>query len=213
MSSLTAVDAFTRERPRRALMLAAILTLAGWISATSAQAAPTWLSPATRAASSSAQTDAAIDRNGNVLVVWRQFDGSNQVIKSAYRRAGGGFAGAQTLSVAGQNADTPHVEFDASGNAIVVWHRFNGANNVVQLRRMAAGGSFGAVEDVTGSTVELDVSAGRHQRQRYGGDRLAHGRNRQRRRYARRAAATARARRCGLRPQTCRCPPRRLTWR
>ena len=152
------------RRPARAALLVLTLLVVGLTGATSAQAAPTWLSPTTRASTSSSQADAAIDNRGNVLVVWTQSNGANNVIKASFRPTGGSYGTPLTLSAAGQNADSPHVEFDGAGNAFVVWHRFNGTNNVVQLRRKPAGGSFGAVEDLTASSVnstypQIDASS------------------------------------------------------
>ncbi len=133
---------------------AVALALMLWlVAAGTAQAAPTWLAPTTRAATDATQPDADVDANGNAIVVWRQFIGGNQVIRAAYRPAGGTFGAPVTLSEGGQNADTPHVDFDGNGNAIAVWHRFNGTSNIVQLRRRAAGGGFGPVEDLTASGV------------------------------------------------------------
>jgi hypothetical protein len=123
------------------------------VAAGTAQAAPTWLAPTTRAATDADQPDADFDSRGNAIVVWRQLSGGNRVIRAAYRPAGGSFGAPATLSAGGQNADTPHVDFDGQGNAIVVWHRFNGTTNIVQLRRRAAGGGFGPVQDLTANGV------------------------------------------------------------
>ena len=66
------------------------------------------------------------------------------------RRAADGTLGAvQDLSAAGGDAGAPEVAVDAGGNAHFVWHRFNGTAHVVQARRRAAGGTLGAVQDLS----------------------------------------------------------------
>src|SRR4051794_14456510 len=54
------------------------------------------------------------------------------------------FAAPVDLSALGQNADLAQVAFDASGNALAVWSRFNGANYIVQSSYRPAGGTFAA---------------------------------------------------------------------
>jgi hypothetical protein len=129
---------------------AATLTLMVWLMAVgSAQAAPTWLAPTTRSATGADQPDADFDAKGNAVVVWRQLSEGNQVIRAAYRPAGGSFGAAVDLSLGGQNADAPHVDFDGNGNAMFVWYRFNGTSNIIQFRRRAASGVLGPIENLT----------------------------------------------------------------
>jgi hypothetical protein len=74
----------------------------------------------------------AFDPSGNALAVWARSDGSNDIVQSSFRPAGGAFAAPTDLSAAGQSAFTPQVAFDGSGNALAVWSRFNGSNFIVQ---------------------------------------------------------------------------------
>jgi len=76
----------------------------------------------------------AMDNNGNAIIVWYQYDGANgQIFKSEYR------AGAWThpsgitdnISPDGQNATDPQVAKDNNGNAIIVWHQYDGANGQI----------------------------------------------------------------------------------
>ena len=55
----------------------------------------------------------------------------------------------QDLSAAGQHAYDPQVAVDGQGNAIAVWQRSDGTNTIVQAAVRAAGGSFGAPQDVS----------------------------------------------------------------
>jgi hypothetical protein len=53
------------------------------------------------------------------------------------------------VSVAGQDAYEPNVAEDASGNSLIVWTRFDGANLRVQARFRSAAGVWGATQTVS----------------------------------------------------------------
>jgi len=108
--------------------------------------APQDLSAAGQSASFS---EVAVDGRGNAIAVWRRFDGTNTIVQAAVRAAGGSFGAPQDLSAAGQKAGFPEVAVDGQGNAIAVWQRFDGTNFIVQASVRAAGGSFGAPQDVS----------------------------------------------------------------
>ncbi|MGH2962548.1 MAG: hypothetical protein ACRDL3_10215 [Solirubrobacterales bacterium] len=80
------------------------------------------------------QPQVALDPAGNALVVWLQNDGANRRVQARYRPGGGSFGPVQNLSAAGGDADAPQVDFDAAGNALVVWQRYDGADDRVQAR-------------------------------------------------------------------------------
>jgi len=63
----------------------------------------------------------------------------------------------QDLSAAGQDAYDPQVAFDGQGNAIAVWSRSNGTNFIVQAAVRAAGGSFGAAQDLSAAGQDAHV--------------------------------------------------------
>jgi PKD domain len=91
----------------------------------------------------------ALDAHGAAIAVWDGWDGANIRIQEAYRPAGGAFAPPQFLSQAGDNADTPQVAFDATGDALAVW-RFDGSPaSTVQAAYRQAGGEFGAPQTVS----------------------------------------------------------------
>jgi hypothetical protein len=93
----------------------------------------------------------AFDASGNALVVWERSNGTNEVVQSAFRPAGGAFAGSVDLSTSGQNASDPQVAFDASGNALAVWEHPAGTGDLVQAAFRPAGGAFAASVDVSAS--------------------------------------------------------------
>jgi hypothetical protein len=93
----------------------------------------------------------AFDASGNALVVWERSNGTNEVVQSAFRPAGGAFAASVDLSTSGQNASDPQVAFDASGNALAVWEHPAGTGDLVQAAFRPAGGAFAASVDVSAS--------------------------------------------------------------
>src|SRR5436190_23628568 len=60
------------------------------------------------------------------------------------------------VSTTGQDAIVPQVAMDAAGDAMAVWRRSNGANNIVQAAVRPAGGSFGAAIDVSATGQDAD---------------------------------------------------------
>jgi hypothetical protein len=93
--------------------------------------------------------DIALDRNGNAVVAWSRYDGSNYRIQARRRTASGSLSAVKTLSEAGQNARDPQLAVDPDGNAVVVWTRSDGANYRIQARRRSASGSLSAVQTLS----------------------------------------------------------------
>jgi PKD domain-containing protein len=88
----------------------------------------------------SAEPRVAIDAAGNILAVWsRRGTAGNALVQSAVRHGlANGWASAINVSKDGQDAGTPRVALDASGNAVATWTRFNGSNWIVQASRRPA---------------------------------------------------------------------------
>jgi hypothetical protein len=93
----------------------------------------------------------ALDAQGTATAVWYRYDGSNNIVQSATRPAGGPWSVPVDLSGAGQNASAPHVALDAQGSATAVWYRYDGSNNIVQSARRPAGGPWSAPVDRSGA--------------------------------------------------------------
>jgi hypothetical protein len=78
----------------------------------------------------------AMDNNGNAIITWYQFDGSNdQIFKSEYR--GGVWIHPSSLSdnisphVWNSDAYSPQVAMDSNGNAIITWYQSNGSKTQI----------------------------------------------------------------------------------
>jgi PKD repeat protein len=67
------------------------------------------------------------------------------------RPAGGDWSDPDDLSDASQNAAEPDVAIDEAGEAVAVWTRSNGTNDIVQGAVRPAGGDWGAPDDLSAS--------------------------------------------------------------
>jgi len=73
----------------------------------------------------------AMDANGNALVAWEQSDGVNiQIFKSEYTNGVWTHPSSlsDNISPDGQDAYSPEVAMDETGNAIIAWIQYDGAN-------------------------------------------------------------------------------------
>jgi hypothetical protein len=88
--------------------------------------------------------DVAVDPSGNAMVVWGSPDQTTSCpssppespgcmrIRARSRSAAGALGTTQTLSAAGQDALSPRIKIDQSGDAVAVWRRFGGASWRIQ---------------------------------------------------------------------------------
>ena len=106
----------------------------------------------------------SVDPTGRASAVWIFYDGQGaERVRTRTIATDGTLGTVNTLSAAGQVASHPHVGTDSSGRATVVWQRFDGANQRVQSRTIAADGTVGAVktlssagQDATDPQVSVD---------------------------------------------------------
>jgi hypothetical protein len=99
------------------------------------------------------ESHAAIDPQGDALVVWTGWDGANIRVEESQRPAGAGFGTAQFLSAAGTNASQARVAYDAAGNALAVWTYLGLPADTTQGSYRPAGGQFGAVQTISGAPL------------------------------------------------------------
>jgi hypothetical protein len=106
---------------------------------------------------------AVVDGAGNATVVWSYFNGTDEVVQTAIREAGGSFTPPQQISESGAEAGVPAIDNDAAGNATAVWVRTIGTDHVVQATSRPPGGSFSAPGSISngGGVIEapsIDVA-------------------------------------------------------
>ncbi len=73
---------------------------------------------------------AAMDDNGNAVIVWLQSDGTNyQIFKSEYRNGAWTHPSSPTdnISPDGKHAYEPQAAMDNNGNAVIVWYQDDGS--------------------------------------------------------------------------------------
>jgi len=101
----------------------------------------------------------AVDPSGDAVFAWVRFDGKVNRIQTRARSASGTLSSTQTLSDPGQNADQPWVGVDLAGNAVIVWQRFNGLENLVQTRARSAAGALSPTQTLAGTGTTVPVRA------------------------------------------------------
>src|SRR3954452_4288525 len=115
----------SRRRLRRYGALGIVAWLSCWLvfAASASAGAPVFGAPVDLSATGQDANapQVAVDGSGNALAVWQRLDGSNLIVQSSFRPAGGAFAAPVDLSAAGQDTQEPQVAFDGSGNALAVW--------------------------------------------------------------------------------------------
>jgi hypothetical protein len=65
----------------------------------------------------------AVDSDGLTTAVWARWDGSDDRIQVASRASGGTWSAAKTLSMGGQDANSPQVAAGSDGQATALWHQ------------------------------------------------------------------------------------------
>jgi hypothetical protein len=95
--------------------------------------------------------DVAVDPAGNATAVWGRFNGTNSVLQGRRIAPGGSLGPTEDLSASGQSISFEHgVAVDPAGNATPIWSRFDGSNDIVQVRRFGANGALGPIQDISG---------------------------------------------------------------
>lgn len=98
--------------------------------------------------------EVCMDSSGNAVAIWSTFDGNNSIIESSSLPSGGSWSTEVTISNAGENADSPELGMDSFGvvgNAVAIWHRYNGSNFIIQSATLTSGGSWSAAVNITPS--------------------------------------------------------------
>ncbi|HEU5106532.1 MAG TPA: glycosyl hydrolase [Solirubrobacterales bacterium] len=95
----------------------------------------------------------AVADDGTATVVWSRFDGEDSIVQTRRVEPDGTLEEAsEGISLAGESAIQPRVGVGPDGTATVVWNRFDGANWVIQARRMnPAGVPAGAAVNLSAS--------------------------------------------------------------
>jgi len=106
----------------------------------------------------------AIDDLGNAIAVWRQYEGTQMSVWSSRYVLGIGWGQAQTIEADDTSAvSSPQIAVDGSGNAIAVWHQWDGTCTSLYSNRYAVGVGWGGVQlvetDDTGHAENAQIAA------------------------------------------------------
>jgi hypothetical protein len=73
----------------------------------------------------------ALDGQGNAMAVWRQVDGAYYRIRANRYSTSASWGDSSPLEMGIGNAFSPRIVMDRAGNALAVWHQYNGSINNV----------------------------------------------------------------------------------
>ncbi len=85
----------------------------------------------------------ASDADGDAVAVWKRAVGEDYSVQARTISAAGVLGSIENLSAAGQTAVGAQVASDADGDAVAVWHRYDGSRYRVQARTISAAGVLG----------------------------------------------------------------------
>lgn len=107
----------------------------------------------------------SLDRDGNGLAVWYQWDGTRNNIWSNRYTPSEGWGTAELIETEDLgSAFNPEVAVDPEGNGFAVWYQFDGTNNNVWANRFTRSGGWGTAElleeDDAGGAVVPTVAVG-----------------------------------------------------
>jgi len=121
------------------------------IEAASRQAEGTWQAPVQLSATgqNAYGPQVAIDAQGDAVAVWGRSNGALTIIQASSKPAGGAWETPVDLSVPGEEAIDPQVAVDPQGEAVAVWERSNGENEIVQAASRPAGGAWQTPVDLS----------------------------------------------------------------
>jgi hypothetical protein len=109
-----------------------------------------------------AEPEVVVGTDGTATAVWKRFDGFNFLIKVKQIDPEGSILPMEnnTPSASGRNAGEPEVAIGAGGSASIVWTRFDGANTIVQERRVTETGLLEATTDDLSAVGQNAVEPG-----------------------------------------------------
>ena len=108
----------------------------------------------------------AVSRGGEAMAVWQQESATGLSSIWSNRFSAGSWAGAQLVDGdegAGRHAYFPHVAIDSNGNAIAVWHQWDGARYNLWARRHVPGSGWlgeQTVESGVGNALHGNIAIG-----------------------------------------------------
>ncbi len=103
----------------------------------------------------------SFDSSGNAIAVWRQYNGSDDLIYANRYVAGSGWGTAEVIDAGTGDSYSPQISVDSSGNAVAVWWQYNGSTYDIYANRFVASTGWGTAEVIetgTGSAYSPQIS-------------------------------------------------------
>ncbi len=101
--------------------------------------------------------DADSDQAGNVVAVWRVFDGSNADIWTNQYLVGSGWGTAQRIESTPELSGFPNIAINDFGDAVVIWRQHDGTRYNLWINRYTVGGTWGVPELVETSAGDVET--------------------------------------------------------
>jgi PKD domain len=92
---------------------------------------------------------AAVDAAGDATAVWMIQEGGLLVARTSYRPAGSGWRTPEALSAQGEEGGDPQIALDAHGDALAVWTKDVGYDNIVRGSYRPASGAWQGPADIS----------------------------------------------------------------
>lgn len=129
-----------------------------------------WYAPITLSGTTADEPQVSSDLLGNVVAVWREFDGTNTSIRSISAINAGLKSAVTISSVVGSYVQAnPQVVMDpVSKTSVAVWEELNGSNSTVKAATLTLGGTWSAPVDISTAATEsgqfpkIAVSSSKH---------------------------------------------------
>ena len=121
------------------------------VQSASRPAGGTWSAPVdlSVAGRNATEPQVALDGAGNAVAVWSRYDGADYIVQASARPAGRDWEQPLDLSTTGESAEAPQVAIGPAGEAVAVWSRSDGANDIVQSAARPLGGSWSPAVDLS----------------------------------------------------------------
>jgi hypothetical protein len=141
----------------------------GIVEASERPAGGAWSEPEDLSAAGGEATSprVAMDATGDAVAAWQRSDGSSSIVQVSERPAGGGWSEPEDVSAAGQDASAPQIALNPVGDAVAVWQRWDGSNEIVQASARRVGNPWSPAQDLSAAggsaftpAVAIDATGG-----------------------------------------------------
>lgn len=99
----------------------------------------------------------ATDEDGDSVFAWEVFNGVDDLIQTRSLSSAGTLGGVTNMSASGGEAFRPQIDTSDGGTTFVSWLRFNGTNDIVQVRRILSNGTVGGASNLSANGGDAET--------------------------------------------------------